>query len=203
MKNILIVSGHPVLRESTANRVILENLSKVTGVVIVDIMTLYPDGHINVEDEQQRLLKADLIILQFPFVWYGMPSHMKGWLEKVFSYGFAFGPGGDKLKNKKLLLSITLGGSIEAFSAKGQHRYSVETFLRPLELFVSYCGMHYLTPVYSHEMSSTPGVNDNIVSEKAVVHARRVMRIIESLKTKLLTSPRIKTEQRFGLDNGL
>lgn len=196
MKKTLIISGHPRLSHSTANRIIVENLINVPGVTVCDILTVYPDGLVNIKEEQQKLLEADLIVFQFPFVWYGMPSHMKAWLEKVFSYGFAFGPGGDKLRNKKLLLSITLGGSSEAYSQTGQHRYSVETFLRPLELFVGYCGMNYLTPVYSHEMSSTPGINENIVRGKAILHARRVVRVIQSQNESSLVSRLQETMQK-------
>jgi putative NADPH-quinone reductase len=183
MKSTLIISGHPRLSQSTANRLIIETIINTPGVAICDIMTNYPDGKIDVEEEQSRLKAADLIVFQFPFIWYGMPSHMKAWMERVFSYGFAFGAGGDQLKNKKLLLSITLGGSSEAYSSQGQHLYTVETFLRPLELFVKYCGMQYLLPVYSYEMASTPGINQEIVEDKATLHARRVLRVIRSLNT--------------------
>ena len=183
MKNTLIISGHPRLSQSTANRLILETIINTPGVAICDIMNNYPDGKINVEEEQSRLKAADLIVFQFPFIWYGMPSHMKAWMERVFSYGFAFGTGGDQLKNKKLLLSITLGGSSEAYSAQGQHLYTVETFLRPLELFVKYCGMQYLLPVYSYEMASTPGINQEIVEDKARLHAKRLLKVIVSQNT--------------------
>lgn len=180
MKKTQIICGHPRLSQSTANRVILEHLINVQGISVSDIQMDYPNGNLDVEAEQRKLMEADLIVLQFPFIWYGMPSHMKAWLEKVFSYGFAFGPGGDKLKNKKLLLSITLGGSSEAYSAEGQHLHPVETFILPLQLFAKYCGMHYLKPVYSYEMASTPGVNDKIIQGKAELHAQRVLRVIQA-----------------------
>lgn len=151
------------------------------GVTVCDIMMNYPDGNIDVAAEQKRLTEASLLIFQFPFVWYGMPSHMKGWLEKVLSFGFAFGPGGDKLKGKKIFFSITLGGSSAAYSAHGQHLYPVETFLRPLELLVKYCGMQYLPPVYSYEMAATEQTK-NQVMEKGRLHAQRLISIIHSLE---------------------
>lgn len=185
MKNILIISGHPRLRHSMANRLILEELSNIPGITVYDVQTNYPDGEIDVAAEQKKLLEADLIVLQFPFIWYGMSAHFKAWVEKVFTYGFAFGPGGDMLKGKKLLLSITLGGSNEAYSAEGQHRYPVETFLLPLELFVKYCGMQCLPPVYSYEMAGTPGVNEGIIKEKAKLHAQKVLRVIKTQSREL------------------
>ncbi len=189
MKKTQIISGHPRLSHSTANRMILERLINVPGTGVSDIQMDYPDGNVDVVAEQRKLLDADLIVLQFPFIWYGMPSHMKAWLEKVFSYGFAFGPGGDKLKNKKLLLSITLGGSSEAYSAEGQHLHPVETFILPLQLFAKYCGMQYLKPVYSYEMGSTPGLNDKIIQDKAELHVQRLLRVIQAQDDREFISP--------------
>lgn len=180
MKNTLIVSGHPRLSHSTANRLIIEALIHTPGITVCDVQSNYPDGDVDIRAEQKKLLEADLIVLQFPFIWYGMPSHFKAWLEKVFSFGFAFGPGGDQLKGKKLLLSITLGGSSEAYSAEGQHQHAVETFLLPLRLFANYCGMHYLPPVYSFEMAGTPGQNEDIIRDKAALHAQKLLRVIEA-----------------------
>lgn len=155
MKNILIISGHPQRSPSSANQLILDILCYLNGVTISDIQRNYTDGDINVAAEQKKLLEADLIIFQFPFIWYGMPSHMKAWVEQVLSYGFAFGPWGNKLKDKIMFLSITLGGSRKAYSTYGQHLNPVETFLIPLALFANYCSMQYLPPVYSYEMAAS------------------------------------------------
>ncbi|XP_043937206.1 NAD(P)H dehydrogenase [quinone] 1-like isoform X2 [Protopterus annectens] len=40
--------------------------------------------------EQNKLRSADLVIFQFPLYWLGMPAIMKGWLERVFTQGFAY-----------------------------------------------------------------------------------------------------------------
>ena len=36
----------------------------------------YPDFKIYVKKEQERLVKSDIIVMQFPFFWYSMPSIM-------------------------------------------------------------------------------------------------------------------------------
>jgi putative NADPH-quinone reductase len=186
MKNILIISGHPRVSHSTANRLIIEKLIQLPGVDVSDIKSNYPDDNINVDLEQEQLKKADLLIFQFPFIWYGMPSHMRAWLEKVFAYGFAFGEGGSHLKGKPLLLSITLGGSREAYSENGQHLFPVETFLLPLQLFSKYCGMEYLPPVYSYAMSGYTEQEKASVRERASLHAERVADVISNLHSLAL-----------------
>lgn len=45
----------------------------------------------DVAKEQQELLWADSVILQFPLWWYSMPAIRKGWVDRVYAYGFAYG----------------------------------------------------------------------------------------------------------------
>lgn len=184
--NILIVSGHPKLSHSNANRRILEKLINLPKVTITDVRTNYPDGTIDVQTEQQQLCDAALIILQFPLVWYGMPAHMRNWIETVFSSGFAHGEGGNALRNKRLLLSITLGGSREAYSSSGQHRYPVEAFLRPMEMFASYCGMEYLEPVYSYAMVENRKNDSARLTEKIDRHVQRLIQSILSVNPEFV-----------------
>lgn len=48
------------------------------------------------DDVQQEITKlkwADALILNFPLWWYSMPAILKGWVDRVFAYGFAYGVG--------------------------------------------------------------------------------------------------------------
>ena len=75
MKNILIISGHPNLQQSTANRMILDELAdRLPQAQIRRLDALYPDYRIDVDAEQQALLNADVIVWQFPFFWYSLPA---------------------------------------------------------------------------------------------------------------------------------
>ena len=60
--------------------------------------------------EQQKLLDADIVILQFPLWWASYPAILKGWIDRVLSAGFAYGAE-PILKVKKVLYSITTGGA--------------------------------------------------------------------------------------------
>lgn len=67
MKKILIVSGHPDLNDSFANKTILEEIHKLLPEAeIAYLDKLYPDFRIDVPKEQERLLHADIIVLQYP-----------------------------------------------------------------------------------------------------------------------------------------
>ena len=116
MKNILVVSGHTDLKNSIANKTILDKLqSDLPKAEFVFLDQLYPTFEINKEVEQQRLLNADIIVLQFPFFWYGVPSIMSRWMEETFVHGFSHGSTGDKLKDKKLIVSFTSGAPEEMY----------------------------------------------------------------------------------------
>ena len=43
------------------------------------------------KDEQRKLLAADLVILLFPLWWFSMPAIMKGWVDRVWDFGLAYG----------------------------------------------------------------------------------------------------------------
>lgn len=40
--------------------------------------------------EQARIDRADAICLVFPLYWWGMPAMMKGWVDRVWSWGWAY-----------------------------------------------------------------------------------------------------------------
>jgi NAD(P)H dehydrogenase (quinone) len=64
----------------------------------------------DIKQEQQKLLNTDLLILQFPLWWWSYPAQLKGWIDRVFSAGFAYGEGA-VLPAKKVMYSITTGGA--------------------------------------------------------------------------------------------
>ncbi|WP_423194142.1 NAD(P)H-dependent oxidoreductase [Cupriavidus sp. H18C2] len=81
--------------------------------------------------EQEKLRWADAVILQFPLWWFSMPAILKGWVERVYAYGFAYGVGehsdarwGDRygegnLAGKRAMLVVTTGGWASHYSARG------------------------------------------------------------------------------------
>jgi NAD(P)H dehydrogenase (quinone) len=68
------------------------------------------------------------VILQFPLWWFGMPAILKGWVDRVFAYGLAYGfkgagnryrYGDGAFKGKRALLSVAVGGPENDYSARG------------------------------------------------------------------------------------
>ncbi|WP_435947060.1 NAD(P)H-dependent oxidoreductase [Dryocola sp. BD586] len=81
--------------------------------------------------EQQKLDRADMLILQFPLWWFSMPAIMKGWVDRVYACGFAYGVGehsdshwGDRygegrMADKRAMLIVTAGGWASHYGPRG------------------------------------------------------------------------------------
>lgn len=123
-----------------------------------DAGALTPD----VAAEQAKLLWADTIILQFPLWWYTMPAILKGWVDRVFTYHFAYGVGehtdvkyGDRfgegtLAGKRALLSVTTGGPESHYAARGING-PIDDLLFPIQHGILYYpGIEVLPPFVLH-----------------------------------------------------
>lgn len=81
--------------------------------------------------EQDKLRRADAVILVFPLWWFSMPAILKGWVERVYAYGFGYGVGehsdtrwGDRygegmLAGKRAMLVVTAGGWESHYGPRG------------------------------------------------------------------------------------
>ena len=68
----------------------------------------------DIQAEIDKVLACDLLILQFPLWWFSVPAIMKGWIDRVFVNGTAYGSGGMRfdnggLKGRKAMLAFTTG----------------------------------------------------------------------------------------------
>ena len=82
----------------------------------------------DVEAEQRKILAADAVILLFPLWWFGMPAIMKGWVDRVWAYGLAYGYQGagnahrygeGGFVGKRALLAVSVGGPAQDYSSRG------------------------------------------------------------------------------------
>lgn len=182
MKNILIISGHPALRDNSfANKIIMEDLEKLLPEATFDCLSdLYPDYRIDVEAEQKKLVAVDIIVLQFPIFWYSMPALLAKWMEDVFVHGFSHGTTGKALVHKKLLLSFTTGAPESAYDASFPVEAMAERFVRTAGL----TGMDYVGFIYTGGVSYSLRADAEKRAEMAVAshaHAQRLIEKIQSL----------------------
>jgi NAD(P)H dehydrogenase (quinone) len=104
--------------------------------------------------EQQRFLKADLVVWLCPIWWGGVPAILKGWFERVLAYGFAYTDGrrydSGFFQGKSGLLCLSTGGTEARFSPTGVYG-SIDQVLWPTQrLMVEYLGIKALEPFMAY-----------------------------------------------------
>jgi NAD(P)H dehydrogenase (quinone) len=132
----------------------------------------------DVKAEQEKLLWADVLILQFPLWWYTMPAILKGWVDRVYAYGFAYGVGelsakhwGDRfgegtLAGKRAMLIVTTGGWEEHYSARGING-PIDDLLFPINHGILYYpGYDVLPPFVAYRVDRLDEVGFGQVSER-------------------------------------
>lgn len=118
----------------------------------------------DVRDEIDKLLWADALVLQFPLWWFSMPAILKGWVDRVFAYGFAYGVGehsdrrwGDRygegtLAGKRAMLVVTAGGWPEHYGPRGING-PIDDLLFPIQHgILFYPGYDVLPPFVTYRV---------------------------------------------------
>lgn len=109
--------------------------------------------------EMDKLLQADLLIFNFPLWWFGMPAILKGWVDRVLAYGFAYG--GDyrmgengRFKNCKSLMCITTGSPEHFYKPGGVNKRSLSEILRNIqEGILTLVGYKTMEPFIAYSVS--------------------------------------------------
>ncbi|MFD2700920.1 NAD(P)H-dependent oxidoreductase [Paenibacillus shunpengii] len=144
--NSMVITAHPDLNQSRVNKALIQKLKNV-DIYVRDLYLEYPTWQIDVEKEQQTLLQYDRIVFQFPFYWYSCPPLLKKWFDDVLTFGWAYGPGGDNLRDKEFMIATTTGGSEASYRSGGDNKYTISELMRPIERTLTRCKGNFL-PVF-------------------------------------------------------
>lgn len=116
----------------------------------------------DVQAEQAKLVDADAVVLQFPLWWYATPAILKGWIDRVFTKGFAYGirdprdPGrtfryGDgPLQGKLAQVVVTAGSPAAPMGPRGINGQLDQVLFPLLHGTLWYVGMEVLPPLAVH-----------------------------------------------------
>ncbi|WP_172254467.1 NAD(P)H-dependent oxidoreductase [Saccharibacillus deserti] len=141
MKRTLVVLAHPALSTSRVNRRWREELLRYPEQIdLHELYDEYPDGQIDVRQEQQRLERYDRVILQFPLYWYSYPPLLKKWFDDVFAYGWAYGSKGEKLKGKCFGAALSIGDHAHNYRPDGGVSYTVDEIIAPFKASLRHVG---------------------------------------------------------------
>lgn len=119
----------------------------------------YREGRLtdDIRAEQDKLRDAELVVLQFPLWWYGVPAILKGWFDRVLVNGFAFGVrdprtgrvrkfGDGGLVGRRGLAVVTAGDRPGALRPRGISGHVEDVLFPLLHGTFHYTGMAPLRP---------------------------------------------------------
>ena len=180
MSKVLLVLNHPKYKESFANKIIVEKLKTLIPDIEIDhIDELYPDEKINVKAEQEKLLRNDTIIFQYPMYCHNRPHFLSRWFEDVYEYGFAYGSEGCKLKGKRIIVSMTLGNTEKFF----QGEISLDNLVSPFKATAAYTQQKFLGFVFTDKVSHIKKYTPEEMKEKTNLlekHAEKLAQMIKN-----------------------
>lgn len=150
--------------------------------------------------EQEKLKWAETVIFQFPIWWFSMPAILKGWFDRVFSCGFAYGVGvhdethyGDRygegvMEGKRAFCIVTTGGSNEHYSKRGING-PIDDILFPINHnMLFYPGFSVLPAVVTYRADS----------RREEVYANAEKAVLERMDNLAIVEPIHFRRQNFG-----
>ena len=102
-----------------------------------------------------------------------LQENLERWMEETFKHGFSHGTTGDKLKGKKLIVSLTTGAPEEVYD-------NIDNYLNPIKATCKLCNMEYVgkkvTYGVSYQIRNDKGKE---IEDKAINHADRLIEMIK------------------------
>ena len=173
----LIIYAHP--NPGSFNHALMETVTEELrhngkGVKIRDLYQMQFNAILNSEDlvhmqkrsvaqdvkeEQELVRSAEVILFIYPLWWAGMPAILKGYIERVFTEGFAYRITDDGiaglLSGKKVFLFTTMGASMADYEGSGFFRSMGQ--ITDTGIF-SFCGCEVMGHKY---FPSVPYITDS------------------------------------------
>ena len=151
MKTLVIIS-HPYPEQSRIISALQQVAENQPNVSVRNLETLYGStaDSFDIAAEQKAQEAADRVVYLFPIHWFNLTPMLKAYLNQVWSYGWAFGPG-KALKDKEMQLVVSAGASEFTYSHEGLIQSTMAEVLTPMKACAHYVGMKYLAPLAFYE----------------------------------------------------
>ncbi len=183
MNNVFLINAHqpyPFV-EGRLNRTLVEKAQAIFEAKGYTVKkTASADGY-DVEAELNKHLWADLIILQTPVNWMGVPWSFKKYMDEVYSAGMDgrlcqgdgrtseapkqnYGAGGT-LNGKKYMLSLTFNAPAEAFNDEQEYLFqgkSVDDLFFPMHMNFRFFGMEPVETFACYDVMKNPEVENDL-----------------------------------------
>ena len=89
-----------------------------------------------VANEMRRIERNDATVMIFPIWWWSMPALLKGWIDRVWNYGWAYGARG--FTHRRVWMIGVAGGDLASFQKRG---YDKAIDIQLKVGILDYCGV--------------------------------------------------------------
>ena len=184
MKNIFIINAHEAYEFSkgTLNKSLVDRLQYLLPNEDFEIKKTTMKDNYNIDEEIEKHQWADIVIVQTPVNWMGIPWSFKKYQDYVYSFGMdgrlcagdgrtredasrQYGTGGT-LTGKKYMLSLTFNAPKEAFNDKNQWFFegkSVDDLFLPTHLNFKFFGMEPLPTFVAYDVMKNPNIENDFL----------------------------------------
>lgn len=166
-KKVLLINTHltyPNWTEGTLNNSFIQKAKDFFGTKGIEVLETKVEAGYNANEEVEKHMEADIIILQTPVNWFGAPWIYKKYVDEVFNSGlqstkFLSGDGrtredatkqygtGGKMQGKKFMVCATWNAPSEAFGNPSQilmqGKGTADLFL-PITSNYRFCGVEIM-----------------------------------------------------------
>lgn len=136
----------------------------------------------DVRREQERVEGADAVVLVYPVYWWGMPGLLKGWIDRVLNYGWAYGDDrvrGDALAQRDIHLLALAGTDPGTYQ---RHGYTESMRIGIEHGIFEYCRTTVASSrfIYDTEEGTPIPLADTVAAVVADVTAAHAKRLSEA-----------------------
>lgn len=183
MSHILIINGHQPypFAEGRLNRTFADTARDMLTAAGHSVqVTTVAEGY-DVETEVERHVWADVVLMQFPVNWMGVPWSFKKYMDEVYTAGMDgrlcrgdgrtaaaptanYGTGG-ALTETRYLLSVSFNAPRAAFDEPSEPFFagsSVDDLLRPQHLNMKFFGARPLPTFAAHDVMKNPQIHEDL-----------------------------------------
>lgn len=182
MSNILIINAHHFysFAEGKLNGTLVQMADELLTAKGHQTRIVEVDKGWDVDQELENHQWADIVILQTPVNWMGMPWTFKKYMDEVYTAGMGgalcngdgrtedapkanYGAGGT-LADKKYLISLTFNAPKESFGDPNEYLFrgkSVDDLLFPMHMNFRFFAMEPLETFACYDVMKNPQVEDD------------------------------------------
>ena len=184
MLNVLIINAHEPypFSEGRLNRTLFDRAAARLSAMGQSLRTTVVHDGYEVADELEKHQWADVVLLQTPVNWMGVPWTFKRYMDEVYSAGMdgtlcngdgrtrshpgkQYGSGGT-LTGKRYMLSLTFNAPKEAFDAPNQYLFqgrSVDDLLFPMHMNFRFFGMEPIETFVCYDVIKNPDIDNDLM----------------------------------------